>query len=252
MPWGFFTPTHILSLLFVPIFTVGLYFLLRGKSEKLQKAVLFPLSLWGIESMIFNVIYYKLVEGESPLENLPLHLCSFNAIVLPIVILTKNKTFGNVLFVWCLGAVAALILNNEMCGYPFFSWPIFFYYWPHVMEFAIPILLVCLKLVKKDPKCIFSTVAITMGMYTVVHFINLALNRYIAANNILTKDGQLILANYMYSLAPNNPLVAWFMELIPGGYWHMYLAVPIVVVYLLIVYLPDLIRNAKKKKEAVK
>ena len=40
MPWGFFSLTHILSLLFVPIFTVGMYFLLKGKSEKLQKAVL--------------------------------------------------------------------------------------------------------------------------------------------------------------------------------------------------------------------
>ena len=248
MPWGFFSLTHILSLLFIPIFTVGMYFLLKGKSEKLQKMVMFPISLLGITSMIFNVIYYKVTEGESPLENLPLHLCSFNAIVLPIVILTKNKTLGNVLFVWCLGAVAALFLNNEMCGYPFFSWPIFFYYWPHVVEFAFPILLVSLKLIEKDPKCILSSVAITMALYTVVHFTNLALNQYIAANNILNTQGELILANYMYSLAPNNPLVAWFMELIPGGYWHMYLAVPILVVYLLIVYLPDMLRSRKKKQ----
>lgn len=248
MPWGFFSLTHILSLLFIPIFTVGMYFLLKGKSEKIQKMVMFPISLLGITSMIFNVIYYKVTEGESPLENLPLHLCSFNAIVLPIVILTKNKTLGNVLFVWCLGAVAALFLNNEMCGYPFFSWPIFFYYWPHVVEFAFPILLVSLKLIEKDPKCILSSVAITMALYTVVHFMNLALNQYIAANNILNTQGELILANYMYSLAPNNPLVAWFMELIPGGYWHMYLAVPILVVYLLIVYLPDMLRSRKKKQ----
>jgi len=248
MPWGFFSLTHILSLLFVPIFTVGMYYLLKGRSEKTQKWVMFPLSLVGIISMIFNVIYYYVTENESPLENLPLHLCSFNAIVLPIVILTKNKTLGNVLFLWCLGAVMALILNNEMCEYPFFSWPIFFYYWPHVIEFAFPILLVCLKLVDKDPKCILSSVLLTMGIYTVVHFINLGLNAYIAANNIVNSSGELILANYMYSLKENNPLVGWFIQLIPGGYWHMYLAVPILVVYLLIVYAPDLLRNLKKKK----
>ena len=249
MPWGFFSLTHILSLLFVPVFTVAMYYFLRNKSEKVQKMVLFPLSLWGIASMIFNLIYYKVVEGETPLANLPLHLCSFNAIVLPIVVLTKNKTFGNVLFLWCLGAVMAIVLNNEKCEYSFFSWPIFFYYWPHVMEFAIPILLVCLKLVKKDPKCILSTVAMTMGIYTVVHFINLALNRYIAAHNILDTNGELLLANYMYSLKENNPLVGWFIQLIPGGYWHMYLAVPILVVYLLIVYAPDILRSLKKKEK---
>lgn len=249
MPWGFFSLSHILSLLFIPIFTVAMYYLLKGRSEKVQKMVLFPLSLWGIASMIFNLIYYKVAEGESPLANLPLHLCSFNAIVLPFVVLTKNKTLGNVLFLWCLGAVMALVLNNEMAVYPFFSWPIFFYYWPHVMEFAIPILLVCLKLVKKDPKCILSSVALTMGIYTVVHFINLALNRYIAAHNILDTNGELLLANYMYSLKENNPLVGWFIQLIPGGYWHMYLAVPILVVYLLIVYAPDILRALKKKQK---
>ena len=117
--------------------------------------------------------------------------------------------------------------------------------------FAIPIVLVTLGLVKKDPKCIFSTVAITMSIYTVVHFINVSLNNYCAANNILNPEGELVFANYMYSLAPNNPLVELFMQWIPGGYWHMYLAVPILVVYLLIVYLPDIIKNRKNKKCAV-
>lgn len=245
MPWGFFSLTHILSLLFVPVFTVGMYYLLRDRSEKTQKMVLFLLSLWGIVSMIFNLLYFK-----SPFEDLPLHLCAFNAMVLPVVVLTKNKILGNVLFLWCLGAVAALILNNEMCEYSFFSWPIFFYYWPHVMEFSIPILLVCLKLIKKDPKCIYSSLGITVAIYTVVHFINLALNRYIRAHDIRNPEGEQILANYMYSLAPNNPLVEWFMKLIPGGYWHMYLTIPIMAVYLLIVYAPEILRKRKNKRGA--
>lgn len=241
MVWGFFTASHIISLAFIPIFVLALYFLLRGRSVKTQTIVLFPMSLMGITSIIFNLLYWG-----TPLENLPLHLCSFNAITLPLVVLTKNKTFGNVLLVWCLGAAAALILNNEMCVWPFFSWPIFFYYWPHLVEIAIPILLVSLKLVKKDPKCIFSTVAITMSIYTVVHFINLAINSYCVANNILNAEGEVVFANYMYSLAPNNPLSELFMKIIPGAYWHMYLAVPILVVYLLIVYAPELVKKHKK------
>lgn len=250
MPWGFFSLTHILSLLFIPVFTAGMYYLLKRCSEKTQKWVMFPLSLWGILSMIFNVIYYYVVDGESPLENLPLHLCSFNAIVLPIVILKKDKIWGNILFIWCLGALAALILNNEMAGYSFFSWPVFFYYWPHVMEFTIPLVLVWLKFVEKDPKCIISSVSITIGIYTVVHLINLAINRYAAANQILNLEGEVLQVSYMYSIYGNNPLVQWFQQLIPGKYWHMYLAVPIVVVYLLIVYAPELIRNFKKRKTA--
>ena len=59
MSWSFFSLTHILSLLFVPVFTVGMYYLLRVRSEKTQKMVLFLLSLWGIVSMIFNLLYFK-------------------------------------------------------------------------------------------------------------------------------------------------------------------------------------------------
>lgn len=121
MSWGFFTVSHIISLAFIPVFVLGLRFLLRGRSVKTQTIVLFPMSLLGVASIIFNLLYWG-----TPLENLPLHLCSFNAIALPLVVLTKNKTFGNVLLVWCLGAAAALVLNNEMSVWPFFSWPIFF------------------------------------------------------------------------------------------------------------------------------
>lgn len=246
MEWGFFTPLHIISLLMTVGFGIGLYFLLRGRSVKVQTWVMFPMSFLGIISMIFNIFYWP-----NPLENLPLHLCAFNAIVLPIAVMTKNKVLCNLLLVWCLGALAALILNNEMSVHPFFSWPIFFYYWPHVIEFCVPILLFALGLVKKDPKCIFTTVGITLGIYTLVHFANLAINSYAAANGIVATQGKEYVANYMYSLASNNPLVDLFIAVIPGGYWHMYLAIPIVVVYLLIVYAPELIRKFKKKKTAV-
>ena len=238
MTWGFFTVTHIVTLLLAVCAIVGMHYLLKGKSKKTQTVVLGVLSFLGIASAIYNLLAW----GE-PLENLPLHLCSFNAIILPIVVFTKNKTLGNMLLVWCLGAVAALVLNNEMAETKLLGWPFFFYYFPHVAEAGIPILLISLGHIKKEPKCIFSTIAITMGIYTVVHFINCGINQYCAVNQITNAQGNVIFVNYMYSLAANNPLVEWFIKLIPGGYWHMYLAVPILVVYLLIVYAPELFRK---------
>ena len=242
MPWGFFSPLHIASLLFVAVFTVGLHYLLRRRSRKTQTTVLGVMSFLGIVSIVYHLLF-----KDCPYEHLPLHLCSFNAIVLPIVVFTKNKTWGNVLLVWCLGALAALILNNSICEDPFFSISTFFYYMPHVVEFAIPLLLVSLGHVEKDPKCIFSTVGITMGIYTVVHFINLGLNKWYQAADIRTPAGEIVKANFMYSLEPNNPLCELFQKWIPGPYWYMYLAVPILVVYLLILYAPELLRALKKK-----
>ncbi|MBO5317202.1 MAG: YwaF family protein [Oscillospiraceae bacterium] len=244
MTWGFFTVTHIVTLLLAVATIFILHYALRGRSHKTQTAVLFPLSLLGIASITFNLLAWG-----NPWENLPLHLCAFNAFTLPLVVLKSNKTFGNVLLLWCLGALAALVLNNETADAELFSWTFFFYYFPHVMEFAIPIVLVSLGRVKKDPKCILSSVALTMGIYTCVHFINLGLNSFFAAHNILAPNGELVFANYMYSLAPNNPLSELLIR-IAGQYWHMYLALPILVVYLLLVYIPEIIHYFKNRKKA--
>lgn len=243
MQWGFFSVTHIVSLVMVGVITVGLHFLLRNRSEKTQTVVLGSLSFLGIASIIYNLIAWN-----CPLENLPLHLCSFNAMVLPFVVFTKNKALGNMLLLWCLGAIAALVLNTEMAETELLGWPFFFYYFPHVVEIAIPLLMVSLGKVRKDPKCIFSTVGITMGLYTLVHFINLGLNKLFIAQDIRNLSGEIILSNYMYTVKPNNPLSDLFYGWV-GEYWHMYLALPILVVYLLLVYAPELLRLLKKKEE---
>lgn len=240
MKWGFFSTTHILTLVLAVGMIFALHYGLRRASEKVQTAVLGVLSFSGIAAVIYNLLMWR-----SPLEYLPLHLCSLNALVLPVAVFTKNKTLGNLLLVWCLGAVAALVMNNAMAEATIPSWPFFFFYFPHVMELAIPIVLVSLGRVKKDPKCIVSTVAITMACYTVIHFINLGINHYCAENQILNPSGNVVVVNYMYSIFPDNPLVALFQQVIPGTYWHMYLAVPIVVVYLLCVYAPELFRKKK-------
>ena len=243
MPWGFMSVAHIVSLVLAVVIIVAMHFVLRLFSQKVQTVVLGILSFSGIVSIIYN-----LVAMGSPLEHLPLHLCAFNAVVLPIAVFTKNKILGNLLLVWCLGALAALILNNEVAHYSIFSGRVFFYYVPHVLELGIPLLLFTLGHIKKSPKCILSTVIITIVIYTLVHFANLALTDYVNANNICNPEGVRIVPNYMFSMAATNPLLELFQKLIPGVYWHMYLAVPILMVYWLIVYDPDIIRAIKKKK----
>ena len=232
MIWGTFSVLHIITLLLGAGLLVGLYYVLKNKPEKVQTKVLGALSFLGYAA----IVYEFFCKGE-PLANLPLHLCSINAMILPFVVFTRNKTFGNLLLVWCLGALAALVLNYDMTDEPLLSWNVFFYYFPHLVEFGIPILLVALGHVKKDPKCILSTVAISMVIYTIVHFLNLTI--------IALADFE---ANYMFSMRPNNPLVDLFYSWVPYQYWYMYLVLPIVVVYLLIIYTPEIIRHFKSRK----
>ena len=192
MTWGFFSAAHIVSLVLAIGMIAGLYFLLRKAKDAVKVAVLGVLSFAGIGAIIFNLAVW-----DSPLEYLPLHLCSLNAMVLPIAVFSRNKTINNLLLLWSLGALVALFINTSVAEAEIFSWTFAFYYFPHVLEFGIPVLMFLLKLVKKDVKCILTTLGITMVSYTLIHFINLWINSYTAANNILDWAGNVIKVNDM-------------------------------------------------------
>lgn len=239
--WGSFGPIHMATMVLAAAMIAALYYALRHTSMKTKTWVLGILSFAGIGAIIFNLMMWG-----SPLEYLPLHLCSLNAMLLPVVVFTRNKTLGNLLLVWGLGAFAALVLNFEMTNVDLFSATFFFYYFPHVMECGIPLLLFKLGMIEKDHRCIGSTLSITMLVYTAVHICNKLINWYCVANHVVNGGGSVIQVNYMFSIAATNPLTAMFYKVIPMEYWHMYMILPILAVYLVIVYAPQLSRSYRK------
>jgi hypothetical protein len=52
----------------------------------------------------------------------------------------------------------------------------------------------------------------------------------------------------MFSITPANPLLQLFYGIIPHEYWYMYLVVPVVVVYLGVIYGTHYLITRKKKK----
>lgn len=243
MTWGFFSIVHIISLLISVGIIVGLYFILKNKSDKVKVITLGILSFTGLGAIVFN-----LLKWDSPLEYLPFHLCSLNAMVLPFAVFTKNKVLNNLILLWALGAVFALLVNTAQADYEILSWTFVFYYFPHTLEIGIPILMFALKLVRKDFKCIFTTLGITLVAYIIIHFINLGVNSYALKNNIVDWQGEVIKVNYMYSLVPENPMLELFYSIIPHKFWYMLLVFPIVFVYLAGIYFND-IRNYFKNKK---
>lgn len=244
MEWGSFSLLHIATLFLGAGLMLGLYYILKNRSEKVQTWVLGLLSLYCVAAVAFDFFNWG-----SPLEYLPLHLCSFNALTLPIAVFSRNKVLCNLLLVWSLGAVAALVINTAQANYILFSNVFNFFFFSHVLEFGIPILLFKLKLVKKDVRCIASTLGITLVMYTIVHFINVWINNYCEENQLLNYAGNVIKVNYMYSLWSDNALLDIFYSLIPHQYRYMYLIFPIVAVYLLIVYTPQIRELLAQKRQ---
>lgn len=244
--WGpMFGPVHIASLLAAAAIIVGLYLILKKAGTGVQVAVLGILSFSGLAAIIFNLTVCSRW-GQSPWEYLPLHLCSINAILLPIAVFSRSKTVSNMLLLWSLGALCALLVNRP--DYELMSDVFAFYYFPHVLEFGIPILLFQLGLVEKDVKCIVSTIGLTLAIYAFVHLCNLVINSL----GLVNPAGEKILVNYMYSLVPEFSVLQIFWKILPEKFWYMLLIFPIVAVYLLAVYAPQLLSMARKKHTSAK
>ena len=243
MQWGSFGIVHISTLVIAAALIVGVYFLLKILPERVRYFSILALSLSGMVAIVYNLIAW-----DSPLEYLPFHMCSILAIMLPITVLTRSRYMGNLLLVWCLGSLLALIINHASGHFIIPSAAFFIYYIPHVFEFAVTVYLFVFGYIKKDYKCIPVTVGLTVAIYTVVHLINLALNHYCAVNNIVDWAGEVLTFNYMFSMEPTTSIFFLFWNIIPHSYWYMYVAVVILVVYLVVLYLPQIVRAIRDKR----
>ncbi len=243
MQWGSFGIVHIATLVIAAALIVGVYFLLKYLPERVRFFGILALSCSGLVAIVYNLVVWG-----SPLEYLPFHMCSILAMMLPVTVLTRNRYMGNLLLVWCLGSLLALIINHASAHFIIPSAAFFIYYIPHVFEFGVVIYLFKFGYVKKDYKCIPVTVLATVVIYTLVHLINVALTGYVEANQIVDYAGELLTFNYMFSMTPDNPVLALFWKVIPHEYWYMYMAVIVLVVYLVVLYLPQILRAAREKK----
>ena len=244
MLWGTFSLTHIITLFLSAAMIIGLYFILKNKSEKVKTIVLFVLSLTGACAIVWNLVTWG-----SPLEYLPFHMCSITAMILPFAVLTKKNVLGNLLLLWCLGALLAVVVNFAQANYEIFSMTFIVYYFPHTFEFGIPILMFAFGMVKFRPKYILSTLALTFIIYTGVHLINVAVNDYCLTNNVCNPNtGELIQVNYMYSITPANPVLQLFWMVIPYAYWYMYLGILVIAIYLCAIWLGWWLYGKHKQK----
>ena len=246
MKWGSFGTVHIATLVLAALMIKLLYLLLKNQPRKAQTWVLFVLSFVGNAATVYNLVVW----GE-PLDYLPLHLCALNGLMLPVAVWTRNEKLCNLLLLWSLGAFVALVANGTMAGAEITGLPFLFYYFAHVTELGIPLLLFKLNHVEKNPKCIGSTLAITWGVYTGVYAINRIINALCLLYQVTRQDGSVVQVNYMYSMGPIDPLSGALYNLLPCEYWYMLLAFPIIGLYLVALYAPQFLAQRQAKRNAL-
>ena len=221
MKWGFFTPTHILTLVLAAVTLTALYYGLRNRSAKIQTAVLFVLSLSGIAAIVFNLLRWG-----SPLEYLPLHLCSVNLFLIAWHAFRPTKTLDNFLYVACIpGALAALLFPSWTKLPPTALM--------HIHSFTFHILLVCYPAMLLAGRDLHPDVKVMPKVLLL-----LACLAGVAAITNAILD-----TNYMYlaEAETGNPLY-WFEKNMGSHYWGFAVILPLLV---LIMYAPQLFRIMK-------
>ena len=247
MVWGTFTVQHIISLAAIIFFAASLYLILKRIPDRAKTAVLFAVSLFGVAAVV-----YDLVRWGQPLLYLPLHLCSLNALLIPIAVLTKNKVLSHLTLVWSLGAALVLVVNTGQAHYEMFSEAFWVFYLCHTADVTVPALLFLSGLVKFDIKKTPAVIGTTMAAYTGVHFANLAINKHLLESASMvasySRARKIPQVNYMYSLGDEgNAVFALFRKIIPFDYWHMYLIAPIIAVFLFTVHFIIKLKNKKTR-----
>ena len=240
MIWGTFSTNHLISLAVGVVIIFALYIALMDSTRKKQILVLFSFSLIGIVSIIYDLIAYG-----NPMEHLPLSLSALNALLLPYAVLTRRKWCCNYLLVSSIGSYFSLICNYSMADKEIFSIPVILYFLSNVMSAGIPILLFKHELVKRETKTIVSSISLLLDVYIIVHVINVLINTANMTNNL----GEVISVNYMSTLAPTNPVLDFCHVIFPHSFWYMAVTLPIIILYALWWYLPELLEEYKVIKE---
>ncbi len=156
--------------------TVGLYFLLKNKSVKVQKTVLFSILVLGVIAHFTKCYYppYSVDEARKLRDSWFVNICGANIALFPFFYLSKNEKVKNYMFyIGVLSGLLALFYPQEplakqnQLGEQL---DIIRFYFHHWMLFAVPLLMVLLKQHKISYKKILSA---PTGLMIIMLFIML-------------------------------------------------------------------------------
>ena len=237
MLWGSFDKVHLTTLVVAVILNIILYFILKNKSRTKQIITLFVISLFGAGVIVFTIFNNK----DDILRNLPLDFWALNAILLPLAVLFRGKKLCNILLIWSFSSILALTFNGDMASVKLLSWDFVIYYAMHTLCAGIPVILFELNLARRDTDTVKFTISATAFAFLAVHIVNIVIN---SSNGWSVSEG----VNYMCTLAPENALLSLFFALIPLPLWYMILAIPLLLLYLVYWYLPEILDERRRKR----
>ncbi len=179
------------------------------------------------------------------LNELPLHLCNINLILIPIAILTNNRVLNSfIYFIGTVGAVSGvLFFDSYFLGQGGFTFVVQIFFIYHSILFSLSLLPVLLKRYTPRMTDIFISLAMLFGIGILLHHVN-ALFRW---------AGWYGEANYFYTYGmPENLVLGPLKRAINVNLWYMIPLVPVIVGFNFLMWLPFKKHKASNKGAVIK
>lgn len=205
--------------------------LFKNRSQRQRRFFLITFSLLGSLFYLYNWATIILVPKEL-LTLLPLQLCDLAVFLMPVGFFSKNENFMDFLFYACgLGALSALILMGIPSKDPFYLMNGFFFL-SHFAIIALPFIAIHWGFYQPRPSL---NKALRLGV------ILLALTAVMHGLNLWLKQDYGVDAYYFFTIQETGKEVSWllsfFSKIIPYDYFYMTLTLPILYLYMGLVYL---------------
>lgn len=162
---------------------VGLYFILKNRTPKTQKIVLFAFLAFGLILHFLKVFIppYSVDENRMLRDSWFVNICGANIALFPFIFLSKKDNFKDYMFyIGVLSGILAIFYPQEPIAKGDAQiaeiWDVLRFYYHHWMLVAVPLLMVVLKLHKLSYKRVFSA---PIGLLLLMLFI--ILNQYFQA-----------------------------------------------------------------------
>jgi len=209
---------------------LGILAIFSKQSEIRKRRFLIGFSLIGIVYYLWNWATFILVP-HLILELLPLQLCDLAVLMMPIGLMSRNEKWMDFLFYVCgLGALSALVLMGLAEQDSYYTMNLNFFF-SHFAILMIPYLMVIWGMYDPKPS-LKKAIRITIQLLILTAFMH-GLNLYLHAQY----DAD---AFYFFTIrrlgVEVSPLLAWFAKLIPFDFWYMTLTLPILYLYMFLVY----------------
>ena len=231
---------------------VGLYYLLKNKTDRTKKIVLCSILFFNLALHFLKLTFPPYSEDSSLAmrEVWFVNVCGTSVLFFPFCFLSKSKTAKDYMFyLGFISGFLALLYPTEAIGKSVLTLDLWRFYICHIIIIAVPLLMVKLNLHKLDVKRIYK-----------VPFCVMAVLLFIICNQVLQSElGIIALRNGdIFNVNWRNPSLIWgptdgvavifswltpnFMKVIPFGeyagqekFWPFFWMLPGVIVYFILV-----------------